>query len=231
MPKRSYKQFASDYMDIENQYHKKPKYYGKFKQNSVMPRANPTGTIEKKFVDTVNQLFVITPTLAQTPTLINAVAEGSDFTQRIGRKVTWSNFTLRWQVRVNPATPTPSNLRCMVVYDRQPNGALATFGDILNVSGSTVIDETSLQNLNNRDRFWTLMDKVVSVSPQGPEIQFRKKFKRLFTDTQYKGTGATIADISSGAFYLLFIPDGISGQASGVAPQVNYSMRMKFVDN
>lgn len=235
MPKRSFSQYSENQQQYNYPVTKKRKTfntYSKPYENPVMPSVSSQGTNEKKFKDTVNFLNVRTPTVGVTvPQLINGVAEGSDFTQRVGRKVTWSSITMRWRAVISPTTPWPANVRAMLVYDRQPNGVMPFISDIINIGGSGAIDDTSLNNLNNRDRFWVIMDKTLSISPNGPEIQFRKKFKRVNTNTQYKGITSAIDDISSGGFYLLFIPDSFSGQTDALAARVAYSVRMKFVDN
>jgi len=150
---------------------------------------------EKKFIDTqitytawnVSRSYIL---------LINGVSTGTDYNNRVGRSVMMTSTYHRYFIS---DSTNIQMIRVMLVYDKQSNGAAAPgITDILQYA-----DANSPMNLNNRDRFVVISDKVVATSPNGTEIAFRKKYKKLRTVTVYGGTGAAATDIISGALYFV----------------------------
>lgn len=172
---------------------------------------------EKKFIDTnvvynawnVNRSYIV---------LLNGVATGTDYNTRIGREVTMKSYYLR--MFITDATNI-QQVRCMLVYDKQPAGVLPAITDILQYNNAN-----SPNNLNNRDRFVIVSDKVYTTSPQGTEIRFVKKYKKLRTVTTYNNTGNGIADIATGALY--FVAVAFNNVATTT---LDGYARVRFVDN
>lgn len=151
--------------------------------------------VELKFKDLSSSY---TTTTAGQITLINGVAQGTDYNQRVGRESVMKSL----YSRMTFADATQINMvRLLYVYDKQCNGVLPAITDIL--ANASVY---APMNLNNKDRFQTISDKVMVTSPNGPEVVFRKKYKKLNCITTYSGTDATIASIATGAIYEIFIP-------------------------
>uniref|UniRef100_UPI00404865EA capsid/nuclear shuttle family protein n=1 Tax=Flavobacterium sp. TaxID=239 RepID=UPI00404865EA len=150
--------------------------------------------MEKKFIDvqTIYNAWNVSRTYI---VLLNGVATGTDYNTRIGREITMTSYYHR--MFITDATNI-QQVRCMLVYDKQPAGALPAITDILQYS-----DANSPNNLNNRDRFVVVSDKVYTTSPQGVEIKFVKKYKKLRTITTYNNTGNGITDIATGALYFV----------------------------
>ena len=173
--------------------------------------------MEKKFIDTnlVYNEWNVSPTYI---VLLNGVATGTDYNTRIGREVTMTSYYNR--LFISDITNVQL-VRCMLVYDKQPIGALPAITDILQYNNAN-----SPNNLNNRDRFVVVSDKVYTISPQGTEIRFAKKYKKLRTVTTYNNTGAGIADIATGALY--FVAFAFNNVATTTLS--GYS-RVRFVDN
>lgn len=226
MPKRSYSQYSNDNMNYQS--NKRQKYSGGYKSNNpIMKTSSASAQIEKKWKDTS---AVITPILSpNAPILINGIDVGSDISQRIGRQITMRSIDLRFTASVG-TTPTPANVRAVLVYDAQPNGTLPALNTIFNISSSGGVHDTSMMNLNFRDRFWVISDTTVSVSPQGPEIVYRKKHRKINTDTTYSSAASTIAAISTGAVYLCFLPSLVAGATTPTAAEVTYFVRVKYTD-
>lgn len=163
-------------------------------------------------------------------TLLNGVATGTDFTNRIGRKVCWKSVLLQGWIEPQDATVVCTLGRVMVVYDTQPNGALPAITDVLNAA-----TPSAPMNLNNRDRFKIIMDKRVTggfynttatQSTADQTIKEVRKYKKINFDTIYDGTTAAIADVQSGSLFLLTI--GSQAAASGYS--LICSIRCRFVD-
>lgn len=173
---------------------------------------------------------------------------GADMNQRVGRKIVMSSYQIRGEIRTTlsgSATNAPTvgvsqsfTSRMIIVIDNQPNGALPATTDLLNAA-----NVASPLNLNNRDRFRVLTDKmwftdpymysttatqsVASASRQGHVI---KIFKKCQLETIFNAVnGGTIADINSGALLVFFISNAQSASpADGLSAII--STRVRYLD-
>lgn len=197
--------------------------------------------IERKAFDINSNVYQVNTTGSFT-LLANPVL-GSDFNQRIGRKITLKSVYIRGylttQKAATPATSTPTATqqgRFIIFADLQPNGAVPAITDLL------AENFTSGQlNLNNRDRFKIYCDKefvfdpfiytttaTQAVASANRQIYSIKKFKRINLETIFNATnGGTIADINSGALYMFWL--GSSGVAADDVNAV-LSCRVRYAD-
>ncbi|AIF34805.1 capsid protein [Sewage-associated circular DNA virus-14] len=176
-------------------------------------------------------------------TLLAVPITGADYNARIGRKVTLKSCFIRGYLRIEPGAATvgvaqAQQCRFMLVLDLQPNGAVFAITDLLNTA-----DPTSQLNLNNRDRFRVLQDQeiafdhfnYVTTATQtseafGRTIQSFKKYKRLNCEMIFNAVnGGTIADIASGALYMVWI----GSNAAGANTDANavLSTRVRYSDS
>lgn len=197
-------------------------------------RPNP---IERK----VNDISVATYQVhtTSTPTLLCLPVTGSDFNQRIGRKITIKSVYIRGRVGIqsgfgiSTADSPSQQARFLIFADLQPNGAAPAVTDLL-VSA----DPASQLNLNNRDRFVILSDKEYAFDPysktaaaggqNGHSIANVKVYKKLNMEVIFNAVnGGSIADIQSGALYMLWL----GSEASG-AQDINaiLSTRVRYTD-
>lgn len=183
---------------------------------------------ERKVIDVQAATSVCNTTGAVT--LINGVATGTDFTQRIGRKIKMVSVQIRGWLVPDDNIVNPNMARIMVVYDSQPNGALAAVTDIL-----LQADATSMMNLNNRDRFRVLLDEQLASGPRNDTASIAvadnvslsvNRYVKCNWDVVFDGTAATIGSIQTGA--LLLVTVGM--QAAGNANTLTYSTRVRFID-
>lgn len=199
----------------------------------------PSSRSEKKVSDIgVGSLQVNT---TGTVTLLHIPTLGTDYTNRIGRKTLCKSIYVRGRVNLESATNytggvlvAAQSARMIVFEDCQPNGAAPGVTDLL-VSA----DPSSQLNLNNRDRFKILKDKVwfmdgmsttSTSASQGRQGYSFKIYKKLNVETIFNATnGGTIADITSGALFMLWI----GSAAAGVNTDTNASLstRVRFIDN
>lgn len=184
---------------------------------------------EKKTIDvdpTTNNVTT-TPVI----TLLNGAATGTDFTDRIGRKIIMRSLYVKGVIYPEDDITTESILRCIIVYDMQANGAAPVITDVLKSSAPL-----SQLNLNNRDRFKVLYDKhyiigktnntaTQAVSNGHNLFQF-KKFIRLRHEVLFSGTTAAIGSIQTGSLYFIFL----SSTAAGSSPNITWSSRIRFED-
>lgn len=173
-----------------------------------------------------------------TVQVLNLPVVGTDYDDRIGRKITIKSVYVRGFGYIQAAATggsaqdAPIQLhRMILVWDKQPNAAIAAITDILAIATSS-----SHLNLNNRDRFLVLKDKQWVVGPLNATQGLNgncgypiKVYKKMNFEAVYNGTnGGTIADITTGALLLVTIGDVASGLDDGVA---NVKTRIRFVDS
>lgn len=175
------------------------------------------GRAELKVIDSSGTNLVAP--IPGTVILLNGVAIGSDFNTRIGRRITMKSILMNINyfptggANLNASIGTYS--RFSVVYDSQPNSQIAVpaYTDIfVNSTPNAPI------NLNNRDRFYVLMEMrgqvgsyTMSASNNlatgSPQNKFWSKFRRMTKETIFSGTNDTIANIATGALYLCVVSD------------------------
>lgn len=191
---------------------------------------NRRGREELKVINVDN----ITAAIPNTGTLVllNGVAAGSDYTQRVGRKICLKSLLLRCFLYPSSTVSAPIGdiVRILVIYDAQANGAAPSVADILE-NGSY----DGPMTLNNRDRFKVLSDKYYTMNANtytagaptagSPVTRIHKIFKKMSMDTIFNGTGNTVGAIQSGSLYMLYI--GANNNAS----QLDCYSRVRFTDS
>jgi hypothetical protein len=176
----------------------------------------PRSPTDVKFVDTASASYACDTT--GSVTLLNGVATGTDFTNRIGRRIRNLRILCRGLVTPESSTATSSNLvRVMLILDHQPNGAIAGVTDIL-------ASATSLSDINvsNCRRFGVLRDtmmeigsfsntatQAVSAAPAVQRLCFEQDLNGVVSE--YLTTGNTITGLSTNAILLLTIGAVASG--------------------
>jgi len=237
MPKRKSSSYKSGSKSGSS--YKKSSYKKKAK-TSYHPR---TMTTEVKSVDLSLTTAVFNTT--GTITLLNGIAEGSGFYNRIGRKIVLKSLYITGAIApVNTSAITQSYCRLIVIYDAQTNGAAPTWANVIQ-SYTAAGTPTSLYidqfNLDNRDRFRILADRrwdmpgttgsALTTVPAGNSshdqtVKMYIKLRGL--ETQYKSSSSTVSDIATGSIYLLTCSDNSHGTNYY---QVSYSCRCRYTDN
>lgn len=176
--------------------------------------------------------------------LLNGCIQGTDYTNRIGRKIMLKSLYIRGIVAsdvgvtmTSPAITVAQQARMIIFCDNQPNGATPAVLDLLN-NATTV----SQLNLNNRDRFKILVDKTFvldpivynttatqSVAAATNQIRQYKKFKKLNMETIYNsGNAGTVGDMNTGALWLFWI--GSQAVGVGTDATATWTCRVRFND-
>lgn len=200
-----------------------------------------TGANEKKVSDIQTAPYGVS--IAGGMTLLHLPVLGSDYNQRIGRKTLVKSIYIRGRVAITNFIIQPPGVstiiptgqaRLIVFIDKQPNGAVPLIGDLLNTA-----EPGSQLNLNNRDRFQIITDKIYSFDASltnGTSYAFFnqtqyniKIYKKVSIETIFNGTnGGTIADINSGAIYMCWVGNA-NTQGGGQTAIV--STRCRYVDD
>lgn len=197
---------------------------------------------EKKTIDGTGTIQVNT---TGSFTLLNGCIQGTDYTQRIGRKLVNNSLYIRGYTvteATNASSPVVVSVgaqmvRMIIFADMQPNGMVPVVGDLLNQA-----TPQSQLNLTNRDRFKIYCDKQwcfdpfmlsatagASYASGSRQIYPIKKYKKLNMETVFNsGNAGTIGDIASGALYMFWI--GNLGAGSGIDANAVVSTRVRFLD-
>jgi len=174
--------------------------------------------VEKKYLDTNNSPD---PSTTATITLLNGMAPGTSALTRNGQKIKCVSLTLNAFTTIAAAAQA-TLVRCMLVLDKQPNGATFSTTDLLATNSVT-----SVRNIGNARRFVVLYDRRFSLSVNGPAQANISVFRKLSFHTEYNtGTAGTIADIQTNALFLF-----LQSSEATLTPDFSYSFRLRFVDN
>lgn len=177
--------------------------------------------------------------------LLNGMALGTSSEQRVGRVIKCKSLWLRchWST-VDPSVAAvpqnPIHIRTIVVWDRNPNGVSAPlaasliYKTVIHV-GNPYFMPRSPRNLDNRDRFTVLLDTDDTINPNGDSTRFYEKYLKLDRvprTTFNSGGGATLADVSSGALYLILVSDQRDATATTAVyrPWVAFNSRVRYYD-
>ncbi|AUM61714.1 capsid [uncultured virus] len=224
-------------------------------RRAVIPGLLRQTAIEKKvlFIGDADSTNTFLPLNATATILgLNLIQVGSSMFNRIGRKIEMRSIRLVCEMLQIPgltrATTTVELGRVMVVYDRQTNGAFPAIADILQdteQTGANTTNSFSGINMNNRERFVTIIDKKITV-PQGTATagvltnvfpndvmlpckwdEFRK-LKGLTTHFKADSSPAVIGDIATGGLYIVSLTNLTAAGAELF--QLAWNVRLKYVD-
>lgn len=179
---------------------------------------------------------------------LNLIQAGTGSWNRVGRIVTMKSIRLRLNMSLVFSADQDSlskTVRYLIVYDKQPNGTLPVKSDIIQYkeqSGTEAGSWNGFLAYDNMERFTILKDQTVVLKvpprtfksdgvPVGDQEynRFDECYLRLNHITNYKSesTPMTIADISTGALYLIYLvePEG------GGTVSINTSFaRLRYTD-
>lgn len=204
---------------------KKHMYYAKYGNKSLV-------TPEIKFIDNNINTNTTNNGVVQ---LLNGSVQGTDSTNRIGRKIQMTSFQIDLkycQTTTNFTTlaawPTSScHVKWCVVFDKQTNGAAPAWTDVFDQSGS-IITPFAHRNLSTLDRFDVLASDVGDISAAAANSCSWSRYCKVQLDTRYFGTNnGNVTDIDSGGLFLLVADDNANNTALG---QVYGRLRVRFRD-
>lgn len=157
---------------------------------------------------------------------LNLLAQGTDFTNRIGRKVNVRSIQLTMRI-AQGTTPSDVVVRFMVVYDSQPNGAVPAISDILDTVAGPV---NSFNNLNNRARFKTMLSFSTRLDDQSFGTRDIRKYKACNLPVIYNASGAGVATVNTGAIWFFGVSTNVSGATAPNLPLTQALARIRFSD-
>lgn len=188
---------------------------------------------EKKGVDTdfSTASVILTTNTNAGITVLNLIQQGTGSWNRVGRKVQLKSIRIKAVATFEyvPAAVTgiidSATVRMILVWDKQPSGAaIPTFDTIFGHTDQTGTEATTFLDsikYDNMDRFKILRDVVIPAQPQlwnnsalstnttRSDYKIDEYVQLRDREVVYSGQSnpMTIADISTGALYLIFRAD------------------------
>lgn len=214
------------------------KTYRKMKPKKVNFLPHDKVKTEKKFFD-----IALSAAIGLTTGfvgLINPIGQGITASARIGNRIDLKSVQYKCQLLSNQTgTPLDTSVRVMLVYDKEPAGVIPP---LTGGSATTSILDNTIGNLgtllplnlNNKDRFIILSDKLFRMQHNGTSaspilLQYTiQKWKALDTYTQYNSGSSGIGSIVCGSLYLCLISDISTGLSH--EPQMLASCRARYTD-
>lgn len=149
---------------------------------------------------------VVNGTVSSTPsvTLLSTIANGTGSSDRIGKMIQFHDIEISWHLRM-AAVHNSNRGRFWIVYDKSPNGVLPAYTDVLQSS-----DVNTTMNCDTRARFlvlyeanWVTTNETTGCSYSVGQVQGHKVVSLKGKKCTFIGTGAGIADIETGAIYIV----------------------------
>lgn len=216
-------------------------YYGRFNLGGAYSRLrrNPfvrRSDVEKKFIDTTIA-DATTGTTWEASTSQNLVAQGTTESTRVGRKIVIKNIMCHGRWTLSPtddgtAIRGPCYIRCLLVLDKQANGAIPATSQV--VETDTSVD--TFNNLANKDRFKILYSKKIMLNPpssggtaiamdvggDGDQFEF---YKKCNIPIEFDSTAGAITEIRSNNLFWMYVRSDASGTVT-----FNVTTRLRFTD-
>lgn len=177
----------------------------------------------------VGQTDVLTGT-PYVASLTSGIAEGTTGATRVGQKILLKSVDVKFDVRasvgstVTYSSTTPDAfVDVMAVWDKSPDGTIATAANIFQVPGTNV----SMLNTINLERFVVLRRESIglSVSNSARPVSWHIP---LSLATRF--TDATNVAQTNDVYICALSPNVVAGATAGLNPQISYYARTKFTD-
>jgi len=227
---------------------------GRFLRSPILQqrlRAQQQGklSVEVKGVDTdvtTGTTIVATTSTNADIVALNLVQQGAGSWNRVGRKVRLKSLRIKGVVKMQnivQANLQQNTLRMIVVWDKQPSsGAVPTFDTIFGATDQGGVEQSGfLYNIryDNTERFSILKDQVwtsdletgsgINTNDWATDFDCFIKLKNMVTVFSGQSNPMTIADVSSGALYVIW---RCQTNSATVTAQVNNSVfRLRYYDN
>lgn len=181
---------------------------------------------------------------------LNLIQAGTGSWNRIGRIIQMKSIRVRHDLKVAFSGAPPSvagrSYRYLIVYDKQPNGTLPIKSEIIqtkNQSGTETGKWNGFLAYDTMQRFTILRDETIVINcpfrafaSTGAETgtvvvdHHHETYIKLNQVTNYKSesTPCTIADISTGALYLILLTDQSAATTNLLDTEVN--CRLRYLD-
>ncbi len=156
---------------------------------------------------------------------LSNIASGDTTNTRDGAQVKMVGYDLNFQINQNVSATAMTFVRVMLVQDKQTNQAIYAIGDLLeDTSDDDII--TSPRNLDNKNRFTVLYDRIFVLSKNGTNGAVVRKYVKKDVLLRYDDSTPSIADLTQNSLSLV----QISSEVTNV-PSITFFGRLRFIDN
>jgi len=155
---------------------------------------------------------------------ISTVAQGTDYTQRVGDSIRMQHIQVRWRVFKNTSA-TQSMCRVILFRDLDGYGTAPATGDVMQFAGVATAP-LSPPDWLNRKRFAIIRDDLVTLNNTGESSVCGTWQVPHNGHILYLGTTAAAASNGKGSVYMLVISD-----ESTNTPTIAFSSRIAFTDD
>lgn len=226
---------------------------GTFYKSVPRTRGALAGRVETKYYDcfkvSTNLAAVTTdwtnteydPASTASQNCLFAPSQGTDITQRIGRKVLMRKLKMRGQISFAMGTAdSPCQVRYIIYVDTQTNGTQAQGEQVMAYAGNGAPAAANAMNFfmstANFGRFKILKDKTMTAVDTNPAVggaagQLRvlplKCNIKLNIPVEFNaGNTGTVTDIVNNSLHIIVACNSIAG-----TPAIQYVSRVSFIDN
>ncbi len=161
-----------------------------------------------------------------TPAIINltSIAQGDTNLTRDGSNCKLVSLQFKYFIEQH-ASAVNTQIRVMIVLDKQTNQALYTAGDLLeDITVDDII--VSMPNIDNAARFNIMYDRVHTYSDSGRTNSYHKMYKKVQIKLRFDAPEAAIAAMVVNSVSLFIV----SNEATNT-PTMTHHLRWRFVDN
>lgn len=152
------------------------------------------------------------------------VTQGNDYDDRIGRKITIVNLSMRFNIRLSAIEALGTNVRLIICYDRKPAGADATAANIM-ATANNILDPYNWGQ-DYRGRFQILYDKTIPFTISQGQKAGKAFFKGPMNIKYNEGNAGNVTDLVKGNFLILA---GAKGNAAAI--DVDYAFTYRYTDD
>lgn len=182
---------------------------------------------EIKNFDNQTAALAVTSAAPTIDSMLSDIAEGVTSVTRVGAKILLRSLDIELNATCTGGSagvtgPQNAIVDVLVVWDKQPNGAVPTVGSIL-VSTDTNL---TFGNLANLERFVVLRRKSFALSADHPAEVWREHIP-LQVASRYADT--TGPPLTNDIYIVCISPNGATS-TTVIGPQIDYVARVKFVD-
>jgi len=181
---------------------------------------------------------------------VSAPPLGQDANTRIGQRIRLKSvrLTATWRIMDTPGqanlSTQPVSIRTALIWDKCPNGVRpnlsAIYKPVIHI-GNPYVMPRSPNNLENRDRFVTLMDINDTLNPGGDALRMIDRYVKIkdgnvtFNSSSAGNNYGWSTDgtvINQGALYLVFSSDATDTTSTTFTfrPIVQYTCRTRYYD-
>lgn len=178
---------------------------------------------ERKNYDVLTTMTLPPSSKFTISSLLCAPAASTGGSGRIGRKVRMVSHQFRYNF-LKPSDDGPSQVRIVIVYDRQPDGLTPTPTQVFNDDAFV-----SPLSLPNAERFEIIMDEV-SESRQSTALNISgSRYRKMNHDVLWSGTNGDVSALKTGGLWCFAAMNDTFQVNTNTAP-LEVFFRTRFID-